>query len=118
METLNGFVTVINDFLWTYILVIALIVLGLYFSFRTKFVQFRYFGEMFRLLGDGMGKEAKADGKISSFQAFCISTASRVGTGNIAGVATAPPAPLIKPSDVAVIRYLEYQAAPSEPISP
>ncbi|MCI6737232.1 MAG: alanine:cation symporter family protein, partial [Intestinibacter sp.] len=89
METLNGFVTVINDFLWTYILVIALIVLGLYFSFRTKFVQFRYFGEMFRLLGDGMGKEAKADGKISSFQAFCISTASRVGTGNIAGIAIA-----------------------------
>ena len=89
METLNGFVTVINDFLWTYILVIALIVLGLYFSFRTRFVQFRYFGEMFRLLGDGMGKEAKADGKISSFQAFCISTASRVGTGNIAGIAIA-----------------------------
>lgn len=89
METLNHFVTIINDFLWTYILVIALIALGIYFSIRTKFVQFRYFKEMFRLLGDGMGKDAKADGKISSFQAFCISTASRVGTGNIAGISLA-----------------------------
>ena len=44
---------------------------------------------MFRLLGDGMGKDAKGDGKVSSFQAFCISTASRVGTGNIAGIAIA-----------------------------
>jgi AGCS family alanine or glycine:cation symporter len=59
---------------------------GLYFTFRTKFVQFRLIGEMFRLLGEG----ARADKKgVSSFQAFCISTASRVGTGNLAGVAIA-----------------------------
>ena len=89
METLNGIITVVNDFLWTYILVIALIALGIYFSIKTKFVQFRYFKEMFRLLGDGMGKDAKKDGKVSSFQAFCISTASRVGTGNIAGISIA-----------------------------
>lgn len=89
METLNGIVTILNDFLWTYILVIALIALGIYFSIRTKFVQFRYFKEMFRLLGDGIGKGNKKDGHISSFQAFCISTASRVGTGNIAGIAIA-----------------------------
>ena len=89
METLNNIITVVNDFLWTYILVIALIVLGIYFTIKTKFVQFRYFKEMFRLLGDGMGKDAKGDGKVSSFQAFCISTASRVGTGNIAGISIA-----------------------------
>lgn len=89
METFSNIITVVNDFLWTYILVIALIALGIYFSIRTKFVQFRYFKEMFRLLGDGMGKDAKKDGKVSSFQAFCISTASRVGTGNIAGISIA-----------------------------
>ena len=49
METLNNIITVVNDFLWTYILVIALIVLGIYFTIKTKFVQFRYFKEMFRL---------------------------------------------------------------------
>lgn len=86
MEFLNNIVNVANDFLWTYILVIALVALGFYFTFRTKFVQFRLFGEMFRLLGDGISKE---EGKISSFQAFCISTSSRVGTGNIAGIAIA-----------------------------
>ena len=89
METLSNIIDVTNTFLWTYILVAALIVLGIYFTIRTKFVQFRYFKEMFRLLGDGMDKDAKKEGKISSFQAFCISTASRVGTGNIAGISIA-----------------------------
>ena len=89
METLSNIINVTNTFLWTYILVAALIVLGIYFTIRTKFVQFRYFKEMFRLLGDGMDKDAKKEGKISSFQAFCISTASRVGTGNIAGISIA-----------------------------
>ena len=83
METLNNIITVVNDFLWTYILVIALIVLGIYFTIKTKFVQFRYFKEMFSVLGDGMGKDARGDGKVASVQAFCISSASRVGTGNI-----------------------------------
>lgn len=86
MEMLLNMITIVNNFLWSYILIAMLIVLGLYFTFRTKFVQFRYFGEMFRLLGDGT---SKVEGKVSSFQAFCISTASRVGTGNIAGIAIA-----------------------------
>lgn len=89
MEILLKLIDSVNTFLWSYILVAALIVLGVYFTFKTKFVQFRYFKEMFRLLGDGNSKEAKAEGKVSSFQAFCISTASRVGTGNIAGIALA-----------------------------
>lgn len=89
MEILNNIVVQVNDFIWTYILIAMLIVLGLYFSFKTKFVQFRYFKEMFKLLGDGVGKGEKKEGSISSFQAFCISTASRVGTGNIAGIAMA-----------------------------
>ena len=89
MELLNKLVLQVNDFIWTYILIAMLIILGIYFTVKTNFVQFRFFKEMFKLLGDGASKDAKKEGKISSFQAFCISTASRVGTGNIAGIAIA-----------------------------
>lgn len=82
---INSFLGNASDFLYTYILIIILVFVGLYYSFRTKFVQFRMFPEAIRVLS-----EKKKDGKdISSFQALMISTASRVGTGNIAGVATA-----------------------------
>ncbi|MBQ6631699.1 MAG: alanine:cation symporter family protein [Romboutsia sp.] len=89
MDMILKLVDSMNTFLWSYVLIVMLIVLGLYFTFKTKFVQFRFFKEMFRLLGDGSSKNAKKEGKVSSFQAFCISTASRVGTGNIAGIAIA-----------------------------
>lgn len=89
MENLNSLIVSINDFIWTYILIAMLIILGIYFSVKTKFVQFRYFKEMFKLLGEGASKEGKKEGQVSPFQAFCISTASRVGTGNIAGIAMA-----------------------------
>ncbi|WP_300282755.1 alanine/glycine:cation symporter family protein [Peptacetobacter sp.] len=83
-------VTLLNNYLWSYILIVMLVVLGIYFTIKTNFVQFRYFKEMFRLLTDGdANKNAKKEGKVSSFQAFCISTSSRVGTGNIAGIALA-----------------------------
>lgn len=88
MEILKSIVDFGNTYIGTYLLIVLLLFSGFYFTFRTKFVQFRLFKEMFRLLGDGVGKSNK-DGKVSSFQAFCISTASRVGTGNIAGVAIA-----------------------------
>ena len=89
-DSFYSMVGVLNNYLWSYVLIIMLVVLGIYFTFRTKFVQFRYFKEMFRLLTDGnTNKNAKKEGKISSFQAFCISTSSRVGTGNIAGIALA-----------------------------
>ena len=88
MELLDNLVIIVNELLWSKILIIMLISLGIYFTLRTKFVQFRFFGEMFRLLGDG-AKGDKKEGTVSSFQAFCISTASRVGTGNIAGIAMA-----------------------------
>ena len=74
----------IDDALYSYILIIILVAGGLYFSIRTKFVQFRL-GEQFRAVA-----EKPKDGKgVSSFQALMVSTASRVGTGNIVGVATA-----------------------------
>jgi AGCS family alanine or glycine:cation symporter len=68
-----------------------LIVVGVYFTYKTKFVQFSNIKEMFKLLGEGTSSKGKAKnkGQISSFQAFCIGTASRVGTGNLAGVASA-----------------------------
>ncbi len=86
MNFLNNLIIGFNDFLWTYILIAMLITIGLYFSFKTKLVQLRNIKEMFRLLTDGNNKDKNS---ISSFQAFCISTASRVGTGNLAGIATA-----------------------------
>ncbi|RQN08062.1 alanine:cation symporter family protein [Clostridium butyricum] len=88
IEKLNTIINISNDILWTYVLIAPLILLGLYFTFKTRFVQFRYIKEMFRLLTDGATSK-KEKGSVSSFQAFCISTASRVGTGNLAGIAIA-----------------------------
>lgn len=75
-----------NEIIYKYILVAILIGLGLYFTFRTCFVQFRLFPEMFRVIRGEAGAEKKG---VSAFQAWTISTASRVGTGNMAGVALA-----------------------------
>lgn len=76
-----------NDLLWSKVLIVVLVALGLYFTVRMGFVQFRMIPEMFRVLvKDGTKREK---GQVSSFQAFAIGTAARVGTGNIAGVATA-----------------------------
>ena len=85
MEIIN----LINDLLWTYILVALLLGCAVWFTLRTRFVQFRMIKEMVRLLGDSGGKGDAKEKHISSFQAFAISIASRVGTGNLAGVATA-----------------------------
>lgn len=94
METLNGWITAINGVLWTYILIAVLLGCAVWFTIRTKGVQFRMFKEMVKLLGESAGSVPSDDqsGKkrhVSSFQAFAVSLASRVGTGNLAGVATA-----------------------------
>ena len=85
---LNNILTRVNDFMYTYPLLILLVGAGVYFTVRTRFVQGRLLGEAFRVL---LEKAEVKDGKkqVSSFQALMISTASRVGTGNIAGIATA-----------------------------
>ena len=74
------------------LMVAILSITGIWFTFRTRGVQFRMFGEMFRLLFNS-GDDPKVNGKktkrVSSFEAFTVSLASRVGTGNLAGVATA-----------------------------
>lgn len=73
-----------SGWIYSVLLFWMLIIVGIYFTIRTKFVQFRLFPEGIRVL-----TEKSHDGGISSFQALMIATASRVGTGNIAGVATA-----------------------------
>lgn len=93
MEKLIALINEINDYSGT-VLVIALCFVGVWFTIRTKGVQFRMIGEMFRLLvqpTDGKASQVgnKGSKKISSFEAFTVSLASRVGTGNLAGVATA-----------------------------
>lgn len=78
----------VNSWVWSPALVGLCLLAGLYFSLRTRFVQVRRFGEMFRLLFGSAGKDKKKSG-ISSFQAFAMALSGRVGTGNIVGVATA-----------------------------
>ncbi|WP_147802611.1 alanine/glycine:cation symporter family protein [Alkalicoccus halolimnae] len=79
-----------NDLLWTYILIIFLLGLGLFLTIRTNFVQFRLFPTMIRELFKGTDRTSFKEGKgTTPFQAFAISTAARVGTGNLAGVAIA-----------------------------
>ena len=82
-------ITSINNVLWTYILVIMLLGCAIWFSIRTRFVQFHMLKEMIRLLGESTSRTKGNANQVSSFQAFAISLASRVGTGNLAGVATA-----------------------------
>ncbi len=79
--------TQFDDFLYTYILVFLLVFCAIYFTARTKFVQIRYLKDMFTQLFEK--KHVEGAKSISSFQAMMVSTASRVGTGNIAGIATA-----------------------------
>ena len=83
-------VSLVNDIVWNPLLVVLLVGAGLYFSFRTRFVQVRRFGLMIRsLFAKAERDESGKKHGISSFQAFCIALSGRVGTGNIVGVATA-----------------------------
>ena len=78
-------INTLSDLLYSYILIILLLGTGIYFSIRTHFVQFRMLRESIRVV-----MEPKEDENgLSSFQALMVSTASRVGTGNIAGISTA-----------------------------
>ena len=85
LDKLDKSVSGISDVMYTYILIILLVGAGIYFTVRTRFAPFRLFKEQIRAV-----TEKPADGKgVSSFQALMVSTASRVGTGNIIGVSTA-----------------------------
>lgn len=81
---LDKIISGVNDALYSYILIIILVLGGLYFTFRTKFAQFRLFKSQIKSVMEKPDKNG-----VSSFQALMVSTASRVGTGNIIGVSTA-----------------------------
>jgi len=78
-------VDAINGWVWSPALIALCLGTGLYFSIRSRFLQVRHIGEMVRLMWDGKPSEQG----VSSFQALAMTLAGRVGTGNIAGVATA-----------------------------
>ena len=87
MENLrNTLIVPVSDFLYTFILIALLVGAGIYFTIRTRAVQVRFARQMWRVVA---GSRGGAEGGISSFQAFCVGLASRVGTGNIVGVAIA-----------------------------
>ncbi|MCW8334491.1 alanine/glycine:cation symporter family protein [Vibrio paucivorans] len=83
---MTDIINLMNDLLWGSILVYLLVGVGVYFTVRLGFIQFRHFGHMFKVLKNS--RKADSAG-ISSFQALCTSLAARVGTGNMAGVAVA-----------------------------
>ena len=89
-------IDIINEVLWSYVMIAMLLLWAIWFTIATGGVQFRMIGEMLRLLAasgqkhdDPRAAHVEPHRKVSSFQAFAVSIASRVGTGNLAGVATA-----------------------------
>ena len=83
--TFGSIIGSISGFMYSYLLVALLILGGLWFTISTRCVQFRMLGESIKVVMEKPEKE----GAVSSFQALMVSTASRVGTGNIIGVSTA-----------------------------
>lgn len=92
-KILTDIVTAVNDVLWNKYLLLLFLLLGsgIYFTFRTRFVQVRKFGEGMRMVFGNISLKGKAAGKegMSSFQALATAIAAQVGTGNIAGCASA-----------------------------
>ncbi|AOZ88426.1 sodium:alanine symporter [Bacillus xiamenensis] len=84
-KALLSYLTHTNDFIWTYIVIALLLGVGIYFTYKSRFLQIRMMKEMVLVLKEGR-KEKEG---ISPFQAFAISMAARVGTGNITGIAIA-----------------------------
>ena len=89
MEIFSSAIDFVSNALWSYFLIYTLIPIGLYFTYKLGFAQFTYLKHMIKLLGEGVVSMDKDVKHISSFGAFTISSASRVGTGNLAGVAIA-----------------------------
>ena len=87
MDALVKITDTIDTYMYTYFLVFLLIGAGLYFTIRTKGIQFTHIKDMFKVITEK--KHTAGSKSVSSFQAMMVATASRVGTGNIAGVATA-----------------------------
>ena len=87
LDLYGNFIADVSNVLYSYILIVLLVGGGIYFTLRTKGVQLKYLAESFRIIKEPA--EDQDSQSLSSFQALMVSTASRVGTGNIAGVSTA-----------------------------
>ena len=87
MEALESFVGALNGILWGPIMLVVLVGTGIFFSFRTRFVQVRRFGAAMKRVFGGFSLQGAKAGKdgMSSFQALTTAIAAQVGTGNIAG---------------------------------
>ncbi len=83
---MNAIIDFLNTIFWGYVLIYGLLAVGIYFTIRLGFLQIRHFGEMFRVVTGGRGGDQEG---ISPFQALMVSLASRVGVGNLTGVAVA-----------------------------
>ena len=91
MEALNAIINKGNDFLWGFLLIFLLCGTGIYYTIRLKFIQLRRFGEGFKLVFGqiNLNGEKHDTGEMSPFQAIATAIAAQVGTGNLAGAATA-----------------------------
>lgn len=99
-EWVLDIIDMLNEYIWTYVVIVMLIGCAIYFTIRTKGVQFRLLKDMFKVIAnrpiyinkvekENLSTEDERLKKIGSFQAFAVSLSSRVGTGNLAGVASA-----------------------------
>ncbi|WP_246462340.1 alanine/glycine:cation symporter family protein [Trueperella pecoris] len=86
MGPATGVLSAVNDWLYTWVMIAMLVGTGIFLTFRTRGLQIRYFGEMVRYVGKS---RQGSQGGISSFQAFAMGMATRIGIGNITGVALA-----------------------------
>ena len=120
LTSIENLLNSVDDFFYTYLLAALLILVGIYLTARTVLVQLRHFGTMVNSLS---GSRSGAQGGISSFQAFAVGLAARVGIGNIAGVALAvvaggpgalPPRSNPLPSAPTPIRAHRAHPSPSE----
>lgn len=89
METFNSLLGAIETGIWKWVGVPVLVVTAIGFTLVTKGVQFRRIPDMFRVIRDKADVDDDGQRGVSAFKSFCISAASRVGTGNIVGVAVA-----------------------------
>ena len=84
-QAFSDLIDAVSGYMYSYILIVLLLAVGLWFTLRSKFVQLRLLPESIRVVSE----KPKGENAVSAFQALMVSTASRVGTGNIVGVATA-----------------------------
>lgn len=89
VDSINTIVSLLNNYLYSYILIFVLLGAGLFYTIRTRFVQFDFKNILFAIKESTSVSGEKSENKISPFEAFAVTTASRVGTGNLAGVALA-----------------------------